>query len=475
MKFFRLLTGLAWTLVFSGGACFGEVKVVVERIDNDNATPAFAFKNIPPPFGASAVAGATITILSGAPNLNGGEKLDKLRDGAAPTEPDQPEENFFFANGSAGGRILIDLGRSIAIKQVNTYSWHPNTRGPQVYELYAGDAGRAGFDSKPTEAGAELVKLGWRLVAKVDTRPKAGPMGGQYGVSISDSDGVVGTNRHLLLDVSATEDTDPFGNTFYSEIAVIDRDAPPVVAVAPRPDAMRSFEMEGPKYRFSIDTARAPGLKDWANETLAPVVREWYPKIVQLLPSDGFVAPLQFSIVLTTNYHHPGIAITRGTRVTCDANWCAGELNGEAVGSIVHELVHVAQQYESAGFFNPNATRPPGWLVEGIPDYLRFYLFEPGARGADIASRHGGENARYDASYRVTANFLSFVVEKYDKRIIQELNAALREGKYSPVLWKELTGRAVEDLGAEWKAGLLGRTVGASADKVFPSGNPASP
>ncbi len=465
----------ALILLLSGGVSFGEINVVVERIDNDNATPAFEFKNIRPPFGTTAAASAQFTILSGVPSQNGAGGLDKLHDGEAPTEPDQPEENFFFAHGTAGGRILVDLGRSIAIKEVDTYSWHPNTRGPQVYNLYAGDATQEGFDSKLEEVSGVPAKGGWRLIAKVDTRPQAGPMGGQYGVSISDPKGVIGTNRYLLLEVRATESNDPFGNTFYSEIAVIDRDAPPVVQRAPPSDARKGFEMEGPKYHFSIDTVRAPKLKDWANGTLAPVVREWYPKLVQLLPSDGFVAPLQFSIVFSTNYHYQGIAATGGTRVTGDANWYAGELNHEAVGSIVHELVHVVQQFDYAALVNPNATKPPPWLVEGIPDYLRFYLFEPQSRGADMGTSSGTESARYDAGYRVTANFLNFVVKKYDGKIIQKLNAALCEGRYSPWLWKECTGRTVEELETEWKAGLSAKAFEASPKNDSPSLRPTPP
>ena len=42
----------------------------------------------------------------------------------------------------------------------------------------------------------------------------------------------------------------------------------------------------------------------------------------------------------------------------------------------MHELVHVVQQYRR---------RPPGWLVEGIPDYIRWYLYEPQSRGAEIS------------------------------------------------------------------------------------------
>jgi hypothetical protein len=67
---------------------------------------------------------AVFTIVDGAEDNNGGG-LEKLHDGRLPTEEDEPSENFFFHSGTDGGRLLVDLGNAIDIKQVNTYSWHP--------------------------------------------------------------------------------------------------------------------------------------------------------------------------------------------------------------------------------------------------------------------------------------------------------------------------------------------------------------
>ena len=49
-------------------------------------------------------------------------------------------------------------------------------------------------------------------------------MGGQYGVSVADSNGAaIGRYRYLLFDIFRTESDDAFGNTFYSEIAVVEK------------------------------------------------------------------------------------------------------------------------------------------------------------------------------------------------------------------------------------------------------------
>ena len=135
-------------------------------------------------------------------------------------------------------------------------------------------------------------------------------------------------------------------------------------------------------YQATIDTSEVPDLTDWADKELAPVVADWYPKIVKLLPSDGFKAPRQFSI--TFRKDKAGVADTSGTRINCAADWFRKSLKGEAIGAIVHEMVHVVQQYGQTRRRTPGAEANPGWLVEGIPDYIRWYLYEPKSRGAEM-------------------------------------------------------------------------------------------
>lgn len=88
----------------------------------------------------------------------------------------------------------------------------------------------------------------------------------------------------------------------------------------------------------------------------------------------------------------------------------------------------------------------PGWLVEGIADFVRFWKYEPGKAG-----RLQPERARYNGSYRVIAAFLAFASEKYDRKLVNKLNALLREGKYDAGAWKTLTGKSVEELNQEWR------------------------
>jgi hypothetical protein len=198
-----------------------------------------------------------------------------------------------------------------------------------------------------------------------------------------------------------------------------------------------------------IDTSAAPQLTDWAQHELAPVLAAWYPKIAALLPSAGYSAPAQIHLAIK---RIDGVAYTSGTDIVASASWCLSQKHGEAIGSLVHEMVHVVQQYRQG--------HAPGWLVEGLADYIRWFRYEPQSHGADLVwMRHQGKNfsPRYDGSYRVSANFLDWAAVHHDTNLITEVNADLRDGKYTDDFWKQHTGKTVQELGAEWKRLIEGQ------------------
>ncbi len=165
---------------------------------------------------------------------------------------------------------------------------------------------------------------------------------------------------------------------------------------------------------------------------------DWYPRIIEILPGEGFVPPTKVTITFKTDYK--GVAAAGGDQVTCSAKWFTE--HPEDLGAIVHELTHVVQHYTRG----PR----PGWLVEGIADYVRFFRYEPvSARPHPKANR-----AHYTDSYRTTAHFLNWAQEAYDKDLVVKLNTACRHGKYTEELWKEYTGKPLADLEAEWKVAL---------------------
>ena len=357
----------------------------------------------------------------------------------------------------------------------------------------------------------------------------------------------------------------------------------PIATNQPSESAVPSvpFEISAPdgSAAITIDTSKAPDMKDWAEHKLAPVLAEWYPKISALLPTPGFTPPKKWSVVIAPGN---GVAATGGTKVTANATWFRGQLDKQAVGALVHEEVHVVQQYgggrrtNSPGSFSngditnlvaltqklrdksdpisvfvdrqltpaerkaladycgpgPTAYRfrtnlvgalnrivngpgiydaalfkdvtlresttsqhdekpdgsdlarlnralledaypdelahrggsrnrgNNGWLTEGIPDYIRWFLYEPKSHGAGAAYIQGRIDSdakkgkvyepKYNDSYRISANFLSFVTAKYDRRIVTKLNNALRQGQYYEDIWADDTGKTVQELNQEW-------------------------
>ncbi len=423
---------IASLLLLVASVSRAEVRTVWDRNQGPAAIAGFKFKDVPSPSRTDAAAPARIAIAAGEVDPNGAG-LEALNDGRLPANEDQPEANFFFDVRSGGGRLMVDLGVPAEVRRVNSYSWHPGARGPQVYRLY-GDDGSARDLPALRDRTMEIEKAGWRLIASVDTRPKEGPPGGQYGVSTFDAGGApLGKYRYLLFDISRTTEAERFASTFFSEIDVDDGKEH-----APLPPPASSGECE-----IVIDSSEVPELKEWIEARLRPTLEKWYPIIVESLPSEGFTAPRRFTVTFRKDMR--GVAATGGTRVSCAGNWFLRNRDGEAVGAVVHELVHVAQQYRSR--------TNPGWLVEGVADYIRWFRYEP----ESLRPRPDPARARYTDSYRTTAAFLNFLTETRDREIVKKLNAAMRRGEYAPSLWKEYAGKDVDDLWADFVQTLPAR------------------
>lgn len=199
-------------------AAVGQVRVTIDRNDNKTANAEFRFARVPSPARNDAATKAIWMIVDAEVDSNSAD-IAALTDGLLPDSEDQPRRNFFLGSGSGGGRLLFDLGSVIDIAQVNSYSWHSGSRGPQLYRLWASDGAAANFNSQP-KGTVDPATCGWTLIAIVDTRTDEED-GGQYGASISDTRGRLGRYRYLLFDLYPIEVADNFGNTFYSEIDVV--------------------------------------------------------------------------------------------------------------------------------------------------------------------------------------------------------------------------------------------------------------
>ena len=108
----------------------------------------------------------------------------------------------------------------------------------------------------------------------------------------------------------------------------------------------------------------------------------------------------------------------------------------EDIDVVTHEVMHIVQDYRHDG---------PGWLTEGIADYVRYVYGVNNLKSKwTLPDYRPGQH--YTDAYRVTARFLLWVEKNKDLHIVDQLDAAMRDGSYQASLWVKLTGSTVDQL-----------------------------
>lgn len=184
------------------------------------------------------------------------------------------------------------------------------------------------------------------------------------------------------------------------------------------------------------DVADLPDVVRWAEESKS-LCEKWFPIVCRFLATDDWTSPKEIKLIFKRELKVPAFA--SGSTIHISAKWIQD--HSDDFGCVIHELTHVIQAY-------PNSRNKPGWLVEGIADYIRFWKYEPEVPRPRIDR----EKASYRDSYRTTAAFLAWISWKYDKRIVPRLDSALRQGKYSDAIFGDVTGRSLDALWEEFVA-----------------------
>jgi len=74
-------------------------------------------------------------------------------------------------------------------------------------------------------------------------------------------------------------------------------------------------------YEIDFDITETPELKDWVTGKLQPACVEWYPKIVAMLPSEGYEAPKKFPVIFRRNGRELGGMYTIMPGMNMPPNW----------------------------------------------------------------------------------------------------------------------------------------------------------
>ena len=187
----------------------------------------------------------------------------------------------------------------------------------------------------------------------------------------------------------------------------------------------------------SDDVRQQAGINEWAART-AQLCLEWFPYIDKLLESEGFTPPTTMNLRFR---NMGGVAHVTGNNMVISSNWVRPGAAGENDwGMVIHELVHIIQQYPGGGGGRGGAGIP-GWAMEGLTDYIRHVHFEPNA-----PMRPFGANHNFDGSFQITAGFFMYIVENYDRDFITELNRMGRTRTWTPDVFEQRTGKTAEAL-----------------------------
>jgi len=153
----------------------------------------------------------------------------------------------------------------------------------------------------------------------------------------------------------------------------------------------------------------------------------------------------EVTMVIDTTYK--GVAETADGKVTINYLWF--HKHPEDIDVVTHEVMHIVQDYgDSSG---------PGWLTEGIADYVR-YKFGVNNAAAKWVLPAYKPTQNYTDAYRVTARFLVWTEQAIKPGIVKELDKEMRDHTFTDNSWKTLTGKTVDEL---WKAYIANPVVNA--------------
>ncbi|MEJ5994509.1 basic secretory protein-like protein [Pedobacter sp. Du54] len=140
---------------------------------------------------------------------------------------------------------------------------------------------------------------------------------------------------------------------------------------------------------------------------------------------------------------YKGVAATANARVVYASNWM--KTHPEDIDVVTHEVMHIVQNYgKSLG---------PGWLTEGIADFAR-YKFGVDNAGSKWSLPDLKPTHSYKNSYRITARFFAWIEDKVKSGTIKEVDKCLREHTYSNNIWKNITGKDLDELWVDYSTDI---------------------
>lgn len=186
-------------------------------------------------------------------------------------------------------------------------------------------------------------------------------------------------------------------------------------------------------------------LEEFASK-LEMTLNQWYPYIKGLLSSDSstpnYSPPVTINVFFERMEDKSTIAMASSEGRIILGNIDYYQTHQHDVGSMIHELVHLIQEYPK------NVC--PTWLIEGIADYVRYYHFHRQDQHTDrvrgklfLMPRKPSRRQSWRDGYATTAFFLDYVVANVREDFLYWINKSCRDGHYRESIWKKLTGHSI--------------------------------
>lgn len=144
-------------------------------------------------------------------------------------------------------------------------------------------------------------------------------------------------------------------------------------------------------------------------------------------------------VVFLIDTAYTGVAEAGGGQVRISSRWMHSHPND--IDVVTHEVMHLVQNYPGGA--------GPWWVTEGIADYVR-QVFGVDNAGGGWALPNYKEGQNYTDSYRITARFLLWIEKQVKPGFVKALDAAMRSNTYKSDIWKQQTGKDIDQLWKEY-------------------------
>lgn len=179
---------------------------------------------------------------------------------------------------------------------------------------------------------------------------------------------------------------------------------------------------------------KSPDFDSQVKQRLVDVFFINYPKEVKLYNKNAVN-----KVIFIIDPEYTGVAAAGGGIVRFNPEWF--KKHPGDIDVVTHEVMHLVQNYPGGA--------GPGWITEGIADYVRFSLGVDN-EGGDWRLPEFDANHSYTNAYRITARFFHWIEKNVKKGTVKKLDDAMRTKTYSDDFWVKQTGKTVDELWTDY-------------------------